>query len=133
MRTRIVSVVALLLAFQAPALGDVVIDAGGRFEILLGLKIGQRAVTFEVRGQGPGCTEKEHFHVERFGEDPVHLILIRDRPRAGTIEGICRRSIVVRQRIRFSFRELGLGLADQVRVVNPVQINDIPLSRSRRR
>lgn len=127
MRTRIVLVAAFLIAFQAPALGDVVINAGGRFENLLGLKIGQRGVAFEVRGQGPECTEKDHFHVERFGDDLVRLILIRDIPSAGTIPGICRHNRVFRQRFFFSFHELGLELGDRIEIVNPIQVNDIPL------
>jgi hypothetical protein len=126
MRARIFSVVTLVIAFQSPAFGDVVINAGGRFESLLGLRIGPRGVTFEVRGQGPGCTAKEHFHVERFGQDPAHLILIRDVPSAGTIEGVCRHNRVFRQAFFFSFRELELDLGERIEVVNPVQVNDIP-------
>ena len=87
--TRLVAVVVILLsAVPIPILGEVVFDAGGRFEDLLGVHVGQRGITFQVAGQGPHCTQKADFHVERFGDDPARLILMRD------IGMICRHSRV---------------------------------------
>lgn len=115
------SVICLLL-FQMPAFSEVIVDGGGRFETLLGVRVGQSGVVFEVTGQGSGCTRKDQFHVERFGEHPVRLILIRD----GHFPGDCRRNVVFRQGIAFSFSELGLELGDLLEVVNPIEINNLP-------
>ena len=111
-----------LVALQAPAFSEVIIDGGGRFETLLGLRVTERGVVFEVEGQGEGCTRKDQFHVERYGEEPVHLILIRD----GHFPGECRRALRFRQAIKFSFSELGLALGDRLVVINPVEVNEIP-------
>lgn len=122
MSIRTLMILVSLLAFQLHASAQVITDAGGRFETLLGLRVGQRAVAFDVAGQGEGCTRKDHFHVERFGDDPVRLILIRD----GNFPGDCRHDRIFRQGNTFTYRELGLQLGDRIEIVNPVEINDIP-------
>jgi hypothetical protein len=119
---RAVLTFVFLVALQAPAFSEVIIDGGGRFETLLGLRVTERDVVFEVVGLGEPCTRKDQFHVERYGEEPVHLILIRD----GNVPGECRHNRIFRQAIAFSFRELGLALGERLVVINPVEVNEIP-------
>src|SRR5262245_42350447 len=78
---------------------EVTIDGGGAFVTLFGVNATPAGVVFDAREPGALCGAT--YHVERFGEDPALLALIRDGGFG------CRGKICTRVTAVFSYEELG--------------------------
>jgi hypothetical protein len=88
------------------------VQGTGVVEPVLGLQVGPEGITFQV--YSGGCTEREHFRVERFGSDPVQLLLIRMTP------DTCEAYIPYGTTVRYSYESLGLENDRRFIVLNPM-------------
>jgi hypothetical protein len=92
-------------------------------EPLLGLFIQYGGIVFQV--SSTGCTTKEDFQLEVLESFPLQLRLIRLN------EDPCDAYLPLGARIRFSYRELGIRPGDQLRVVNPLDVVEVPMRPAR--
>lgn len=91
-------------------------------EPLMGLLIRYGGIVFQVASSG--CTTKDDFQVEVLESFPLQLRLIRLQ------EDPCDAYLPLGTRIRFSYRELGIKSGDQLQVVNPLGIVEVPTRRT---
>ena len=96
----------------------VTIDATPAAEPLLGLLIRERGILFQVSSNG--CTTKGDFQVDVLESFPLQLRLIRLQ------EDLCDAVLPLGTRILFSYRELKIQRGDQLQVVNPLGIVEVP-------
>jgi hypothetical protein len=90
---------------------ETLVRVSGRLEEILGIQIRSRRIVFQVKSSG--CTDKADFEVEVFEGSVLQVALIRTKP------DLCRAVEPLGTRIHFSYRELGLELAEQFIVINP--------------
>lgn len=88
------------------------------FEPLLGVMFREQAIVFQVASSG--CTQKSDFEVEVLESFPLQIRLIRIQ------EDPCDAFVPLGERIRFTYRELGIAPGDELRVVNPLGTVIVP-------
>ena len=107
--------VFLVVAIDAPVRAEVVVDGGGSFVTLFGVNATPAGVVFDAREPGALCGAT--YHIERLGEDPALLALIRDGGHG------CRGKITIRVTVQFSYEEIGLQVGERFQVLNPIEAN----------
>lgn len=114
MTSKRLALVLLTAALLAPpaARTQAVLSVPSEVEALLGLRIDERGLTFQV--ESSGCTKKGDFEVQVFDVKPRQFLLLRTRP------DLCEAVVPYGKRIRFSFAELGIEIGDRIRVLNPL-------------
>lgn len=118
LRAGIAVALPLFVFLHGPVRADVVIDGGGSFVTLLGVNANSSGVVFDAREPGAMCDFT--YHIQRFGEGPALLALIREGGQP------CRGKLRIRATVAFSYEELGLEVGDTFQVLNPIEANDLP-------
>ena len=116
-----VAAACLFLWAGAPARADVVFDGGGEFVNLFAVEASKAGVAFVAREPSGRCGIT--YHVERFGESPALLALIRD-----TEGHRCKGKLRIYGRVAFSYEELELEIGERFQVLNSIEANSLSLS-----
>jgi hypothetical protein len=116
-----VAVASLFLSVGIQIRADVVVDGEGTFVSLFAIETNDDGVIFVVREPSGLCGPP--YHVERFGESPALLALIRD-PGGHP----CRGKLQIFARIAISYDELGLAIGDRFQVLNSIEANTVPFT-----
>ena len=110
-----VGTVLAVFLVVGPVRAEVVVDGGGSLVTLFGVNATPAGVVFDAREPGALCGAT--YHVERFGENPALLALIRDGGFG------CRGKICTRVTEVFSYEDLGLQIGERFQVLNPIEAN----------
>jgi len=113
---------SISLATAGLARADVVVDGGGSFSTLFGINATPSGIVFDAREPQLLCGAT--YHVERLGNDPALLALIRDGGNP------CRGKLTTHTTVQVSYAEIGLEIGDRFQVLNPIEANVIAVAPS---
>ena len=112
MKRSIVLIVVVLITCGYEGLAQGVPEGAGRIEELLGVMVDPEGVIFQVRTGG--CTRPENFRVERFGQSPTQLLVVR------TVADRCEAFVPYGTTFKLSYTQLHLGDRESFVIVNPL-------------